>query len=92
MSPTELLREYHRLVIDASSPDTDIWLGDHNGHLVLKAVGTLRADLLPGKYTVSFTLGGTTYPVVLDQPRRLTESQLGAGPSCPRPDVKLLDE
>ena len=92
MTTTEPKTEYYSLVIEASSPDTVIWLGDDNGHLVQKAVGTLRTDLLPGSYTVEFTLGGTTYPVKLDRSRHLTEQQIRSGPSCPRPAVKLLDE
>ena len=92
MTTTEEKTKYHSLVIEASAPHTEIWLGDDIGHFVQKAVGTLRTDLLPGKYTVEFTLGSTTYPVILDQPRHLTEGLLRSGPSCPRPSLKCLEE
>jgi len=84
--------KYHDLVIEASSANTDIWLADSNGHLVQKAVGTLRTVLLPGDYVVEFKLGSTTYPVKLDKSRQLTEHEIKSGPSCLRPAVKLLDE
>src|SRR3972149_12009577 len=53
---------YRNLVIEASSQETDIWLGDDEGHLVQKEVGVLDTDVLEGHYTVEFGLGTTTYP------------------------------
>lgn len=70
---------YHQLVITASSPATEIWLGDDNGHLVQKAVGELRTNLLAGDYTVEFELGGQIYPVQIHAATRYTEGQIEAG-------------
>lgn len=79
------------LTIDASSSDTSIWLADDKGHLVQKAVGRLETSVLLGNYVVEFELGSTTYPVALDAPTTLTEKEIKAGPSCPRPRVQLSD-
>lgn len=76
---------YHQLVISASNPETEIWLGDDDGHFVQKAVGELRTSLMPGDYTVEFGLGTQTYPVSLSGPARYTQAHLVAGPTCPRP-------
>ena len=76
---------YHRLVISAARPETEIWLGDDEGHFVQKAVGELRTDLMSGDYVVEFGLGTQTYPVALPAPARVTQAQLDAGPTCPRP-------
>lgn len=80
---------YHKLVILAASPDTDIWLADDCGHLVQKEVGELRTSLLPGHYVVEFGLGTTTYPIRLVKASRYTQGELAAGPSCPRPIPQL---
>ena len=85
-------RDYHDLAIIASSPLTEIWLGDDCGHLVQHEVGTLRTSLLPGQYVVSFGLEAPTYPIRLDMATRLAQSQLEAGPTCPRPVPKLRTE
>ncbi len=76
---------YHQLVISASNPGTEIWLGDDDGHFVQKAVGELRTSLMPGDYTVEFGLGTQTYPVSLCGPAQYTQAHLVAGPTCPRP-------
>lgn len=78
-------KNYRHLVIEASSPETDIWLGDDEGHLVQKAAGTLDTHVLEGDYTVEFGLGTTTYPIHLKGDIRYTEVQIRKGPSCPRP-------
>jgi hypothetical protein len=44
MTTTEEKTKYHSLVIGASAPHTEIWLGDDIGHFVQKAVGTLRTE------------------------------------------------
>lgn len=62
---------YRTLVIEASSPDTDIWLGDDEGHLVQKDTGTLNTHVLDGHYTVEFGLGTTTYPIHFDGRRSI---------------------
>lgn len=87
-----LNRIYHGLTILASSPHTEIWLGDDCGHLVQKEVGKLRTSLLPGQYVVSFGLKAPTYAITLDKATRLTQSQLEVGPSCPRPTPQLPPE
>lgn len=77
--------KYFDLVILATSPNTEIWLGDDEGHLVVKSVGTVEEGLLAGRYVVEFGLGTTTYPIELAQDTRLTEEEIRSGPSCPRP-------
>ena len=76
---------YYDLTIVASSPATDIWLGDNEGHLVQKEIGTLETSLLPGDYTVEFGLGTTAYPIHLAIPSRYSQRELAAGLTCARP-------
>ena len=89
MSKAEVEPVYYELVIVAASPTTDIWLGDDDGHLVQKEIGTLETSLLPGDYTVEFTLGTTPYPIHLARSSRYTQAELVAGPTCSRPIPKL---
>ena len=77
--------EYFEVVIVATSPATDIWLGDDEGHLVDKGTGTLKTSILPGHYTVEFGLGTTTFPIHVTQNVRRVQEEITAGPSCPRP-------
>jgi hypothetical protein len=79
---------YRRLIIRAS-PRTDIWLADDDGHLVQKERGTLDTSLLPGHYVVEFGLGTQTYPIHLVRDSEYSQAEIQAGPSCPRPEVKL---
>lgn len=83
---------YHRLVITAAQPGTEIWLGDDEGHFVQKAVGELRTSLLSGDYVVEFGLGTPTYPLQLRVASRYTQRQLEAGPTCARPIPPLDGE
>lgn len=87
--PARLLRRYRpvyrHLIVIASSPKTDIWLADDQGHLVQKETGTLDTVVETGHYTVEFGLGNITYPIRLNRNRRYTETRLKCGPSCPRP-------
>lgn len=83
---------YFDLVIVATSPATSIWLGDDAGHLVQKEVGELRTSLLPGDYVVEFELGTPTYPIHLGKASQYTQAELEAGPTCPRPSLKLPPE
>ena len=83
---------YYDLTVIASSPATDIWLGDDEGHLVQKEVGTLKTSLLPGNYTVEFGLGTSTYPIHLMKSSRYTQRQLAAGPTCSRPVPKFFQK
>jgi hypothetical protein len=69
-------RVYCELVIVASSPAIEIWLGDDAGHLVQKEFGELRTSLLPGHYVVSFGLNAPTYPIKLDSANHFTQYQL----------------
>ena len=82
---------YHRLIIRAS-PRTDIWLADDDGHLVQKERGTLDTSLLPGHYVVEFGLGTQTYPIYLENDSEYSQAGIEAGPSCPRPRVKVGPE
>jgi hypothetical protein len=82
---------YYDLVIVATSPDTEIWLGDDEGHLVQKEIGTLETSLLPGDYIVEFGLGSQPYPIHLAAASRHTQAELGAGPTCTRPTPKLTE-
>lgn len=81
-------RCYHHLVIRASR-GTEIWLADDDGHLVQKEVGTLDTSLLPGHYVVEFGLGTQTYPIHLVKDSEYSQAEIQAGPSCPRPLIKL---
>ena len=92
MSNAEVEPVYYDLIIVATSPSTDIWLGDDNGHLVQKEIGTLETSLLPGDYTVEFGLGTTPYPVHLTKSSRYTQAELVAGPTCSRPVLKFSSE
>jgi hypothetical protein len=85
-------RGYHNLTVLASSPLTEIWLGDDAGHLVQMETGELRTSLLPAYYVVSFGLNAPTYPIDLKKATRFTQSQLESGPTCPRPIPHLLPE
>ena len=76
---------YRKLVIVASSPTTDIWLGDEDGHLVQKETGMLETSVMEGQYTVEFGLGTLTYPIHVTEDVRYTEAQLREGSTCPRP-------
>ncbi|WP_299696918.1 hypothetical protein [Hydrocarboniphaga sp.] len=67
----------------------DIWLADNDGHLVQKETGKLDTRLLPGSYVVEFGLGTQTYPINLSADSRYTQAEIEAGPTCPRPEVKL---
>ncbi len=90
MSNVKVKPAYYELVIVATSPATDIWLGDDDGHLVQKEIGTLETSLLPGNYTVEFGLGTPPYPIHLAMSSRYTQAELAAGGTCARPIPKLL--
>jgi repressor LexA len=79
---------YHRLIIKAP-PRTDIWLADDKGHLVQKERGTLDTSLWPGDYVVEFGLGTRTYPIHVRKDSEFSQAEIQAGPSCPRPEIKL---
>jgi len=85
-------RVYFDLQITADSPATEIWLADDEGHLVLKEVGVLHEQLIPGDYVVEFGLGTTCYPIRLREDTRYTQHDLQAGPSCERPVPQIPDE
>jgi hypothetical protein len=78
-----------KLVIVATSPLTEIWLGDDAGHLVQKEVGELRTSLLPGYYVVEFGLGISPSLIHLVKASQYTQTELEAGPSCSRPIPQL---
>lgn len=82
-------QHYVKLEIIASSPTTEIWLGDTDGCLVQKSVGTLKTGLIPGAYVVEFGLGTPVYPLQLDQDHSTTQEALARGPTCARPVFKL---
>jgi len=92
MSNSKTRKVYYKLVIMASSPTTEIWLGDDAGHLVQKEVGELTSSLLPGRYVVEFGLGSPCYPIRLTKASRHSQSELEAGPSCPRPIPQLATD
>jgi repressor LexA len=79
---------YRRLIIRAS-PRTDVWLADDTGFLVQTERGTLDTSLLPGHYVVEFGLGTQTYPIHLVTDSEYAQAEIQAGPSCPRPHVRL---
>ena len=92
ISHAEIEPVYYDLTIVATSPTTEIWLGDRDGHLVQKEIGTLKTSLLPGDYTVEFGLGTSPYPIHLAKASRYTQAELAAGPTCARPIPKLAPE
>jgi hypothetical protein len=59
------------------------------GHLVQKERGVLDTNLLPGNYVVEFGLGTQTYPIHMRKDSEYSQAEIEAGPSCPRPAVKL---
>jgi hypothetical protein len=75
---------YYDLVIVAESPDTEIWLGDHEGYFVQRETGTLSSSLLPGMYIVAFGLGTPQYEIDLSADSHYTERKLTAGESTPQ--------
>jgi hypothetical protein len=75
---------YYDLVIVANSPDTEIWLGDDEGHFVQKETRTLASSLRPGMYIVEFGLGTLQYEIPLSADSHYTERKLTAGESTPR--------
>lgn len=74
---------YHRLVITAANPTTEVWLGDDEGMFVAKGVGVLDEGLMPGDYVVNF-IGheypirrrGVRHPIHLDRDMSTTEEEL----------------
>ena len=82
---------YYQLVIVAESPDTEIWLGDDEGHFVHKETGSLSTSLLPGMYVVEFCLGTPQYEINLVADSNYTEKKLTAGKPSPRRIPKFLD-
>ena len=82
---------YLTLIIEASKKQTEIWLGDDEGHFVQKEVGVMNTSLLPGDYIVQFDLNDDSlaYPVKLDKDLQLIESVIIKGPSCvpPIPEI-----
>lgn len=59
--------DYKTLEVVAINPETEIWIGDAEGHFVQREKGTLWTRLLPGKYTVSFGLKNIRYPIELGE-------------------------
>lgn len=59
--------DYLLLEITANEPETEIWLGDRGGSLVVEAVGRLRERLRPGKHFVELGLGASCYVASLDR-------------------------
>jgi len=92
MSAAKTKPIYYEFVIEASSPATEIWLGDDAGYLVQKEVGEMRTSLLAGHYVVEFGLGTSPYPIHLKDDSRYTQAELEAGPTCLRPIPELPPE
>jgi len=51
-------RQYHRLIINAKDPTTDIYVADTEGNLVFKATGKADESLAKGYYDVHFGIKG----------------------------------
>jgi hypothetical protein len=83
---------YFKLVIDATAPVTELWLGDDAGYLVQKEVGGLRTSLWPGHYVVEFGRGTSSYPIHLVKASRSAQTALEAGSTCARLMPQLLPE
>jgi hypothetical protein len=92
MSGPDSERVYHRLLIRATDPDTDIWLADNQGFLVQKEIGVLDTRLLPGDYAVEFGLGTAPYPIGLTGDLTFQQAELEKGPTCARRIPHLADD
>jgi hypothetical protein len=92
MSAANIKPVYYKLVLLASSPATEVWLGDDAGHLVQKEIGEMRTSLLAGHYVVEFGLGTSPYPIHLKDDSRHTQAELETGPTCLRPIPQLPPE
>ena len=85
--------KYHRLIVVAAEPTTEISIGDDHGHLVQKECGRMDTSLLPGSYTVEFGRGASQYDLELSADVRLTQAEVRAWPARPRRvAVRLYDE
>jgi hypothetical protein len=84
--------DYLLLEITANEPETEIWLGDGGGSLVVKSVGRLRERLRPGQYFVEFGLGAPCYATALDRDSSYTQRDLELTGPCERPTFKLTDD
>ena len=51
-------RKYHRLVINAKDPKTEIYVADTEGNLVFKAIGKADESLATGYYDIHFGIKG----------------------------------
>lgn len=74
-----------KLRIVSVSETTSIWLGDMDGCLVKKSVGTMELGLMPGNYVVQFELGTKCYPLCLNADIETTQSELMARGHCVAP-------
>lgn len=59
-------KKYYRLKITANDPNTKIWVGDDQGHLVVAETGEINEGLLSGCYTVSFGLGNMKHDFCIE--------------------------
>lgn len=67
---------YYRLIAEARDLDTQVWLGDDEGHLVATQIGKLDGRFKPGLYTVEFGLGNRKYRLRLNRDIYIHESNI----------------
>jgi hypothetical protein len=89
MSATRATAVSCERVIVATSPVTDIWLGDDAGDLVQPAVGALRTSRWPGHDVVAGGRGTASSPLHVVKARRATQTALEAGSTGARPRSHL---
>lgn len=81
---------YYELTINATEPETEIWLVDENGHPVQKGTGSLSTHVLGGKYFIEFGLGsGRCCLINLNKETIITQALLEASGTYPRPTIRF---
>ena len=70
---------YYTLKLEANAPETEIWIGDLEGHFVAKGEGYMEERLMPGEYVVTFGKlrgkdKGMGRPINLNRDRLVRES------------------
>ena len=72
---------FYYLTIKAESPETEIWVGDLEGNLIVKQKGTLEACLMEGRKAVSFGLNEEKIPFDINEDIEYHERDLRKTPS-----------
>jgi hypothetical protein len=68
--------KHKELRITASNPDTVIYIADDEDNLVQQEKGYVKTWLLPGRYTIHFSLKGKKVDIDLKAPMEIIEKNL----------------